>query len=480
MYQYLLYLLILISADDAGLAPPDVARNPNWVQGIVPASLFDMFTPMEYQADHGPYQGESFHYRLFQPRKLTPELEYPLLIWASGYGEKGDDNFAQLRHLHYVFQDPQTGEHADFFCLVMQVPDRYGEWVDAERTSGDLADVLMLLSKDVQDRFPVDPDRIYLSGVSSGGSVCWELVQRYPEAFAAVAPIASGGGGTNRERLASIAKVPIWAFHCSRDPLTPIGNVQQTVRTLSDLGGNVYLTIVDSDYHDSWTSAFQEHRLMDWFLMQRRGQRCWWPPGWIPFRIQELAFFVGVPLVLVVAVVSEKKRRRKQAAAKANLPTTALLLPLLGLLTLATGCDPPPPGRAQPYGAKLYIRSDSIMAEEKDAKDKDSEDLTDGWGICDERNLLEYKDGDRYEAVLTLTSGVHQFKIADSTWHGINLGGWPNASRMDLGTPYGLLLSEGASDLSIEVPASSDYRFTLHASNRHKPLLVIVPAEESE
>ena len=107
MNHCLLYLLILITTDDAYIAPAEVARNSNWVGGIVPAALFDLFTPMQYEVDQGRYQGASFHYRLFQPRKLTPERKYPLLIWASGYGEKGDDNFAQLRHLHYVFQNPK-------------------------------------------------------------------------------------------------------------------------------------------------------------------------------------------------------------------------------------------------------------------------------------------------------------------------------------------------------------------------------------
>ncbi|MFM7411593.1 MAG: alpha/beta fold hydrolase, partial [Planctomycetota bacterium] len=52
----------------------------------------------------------------------------------------------------------------------------------------DLAAALAALDA-VLAREPVDPRRIYLTGLSMGGYGSWELAARHPDRFAAVLPI---------------------------------------------------------------------------------------------------------------------------------------------------------------------------------------------------------------------------------------------------------------------------------------------------
>lgn len=460
----LVLLLLLIAVDDEGLAPPGHARDPNWVGGIVPATLIDLFTPMEYEATSGRFAGENFAYRLYQPKGASVDRKYPLLVWTSGYGEKGDDNFAQLRHLHHIFHDQTTAWRAEFYCLALQVPERHEQWIEPGDPPDDVAEVLMALVDDVQQRFPVDADRIYLSGVSAGGDVCWELLQRHPEKFAAVAPLASGGGGDDRQRLAAAADVPVWVFHAARDPLSPVEQVQRTVAVLKAVGGMVYLTAVDSDYHDCWTAAFEDYRLMDWLLAQRRGSVCWLRPGWTPFFLWELAVLVGIPALVVAAIVSERRRRRRVKLEKSRTVSITQSILMIGLAMLSSGCDPPKPGRMEPYGPKLYVRGDFF----DDAATADT-----SWEICDERNQLRFREKNRYEVQIPMSEGQHKFKIADRTWHLINFGGPPHAARIKLDTPFHLQLLEESWNLVIDVPAKAMYRFTLHANNRQEPLLVV-------
>jgi dienelactone hydrolase len=477
-FMWLVFGALLVVTDDERVAPPGHATDPNWVGGIVPPVLLDLFTPMEYTVKDGRFAGEVFKYRLFQPKNVGPEKRYPLLVWSSGYGEMGDDNFAQLRHLQYIFYDQKSGERAAFYCLVMQVPEKYEGWIEPTEPPDDVAEVMMSLVDDVQQRFPIDRDRIYLSGVSAGGSVCWELLQRHPDKFAAVAPLAGGGGGENQLRLSAATKVPVWAFHTTRDPLTSIVPVRRTVQLLDNLGGIAHLSEIESDYHDCWTAAFTDYRLMDWLLTQRRGRTCWLRPGWTPIKPWELCVLVVVPLLIIAAVVSEMRRRRVLAASSMPV-SSANLLSFLALLAVTIGCEPPPPGRSEPYATKLYVRGgfytvDSLQANDKLAEDKSADDAS--WDICDQRNQLHYASKDRYEVTIQLAAGSHEFKIADRTWHAINLGGWPNAAEMNLETPYGLLLSEGSSNLVITVPVADRYRFSLFTNNRQKPLLIVEPA----
>lgn len=293
------------------IAPPERELNPNWIDGIVPVGVIGLFTAKQYVPHEGPFAGTVFFYRLFEPSPIDPSKTYPILIWASGYGEMGDDNFAQLRHLHYIFQDPDTREKYPFYCLVLQVSKDIGAWIGPE-DEFDMADVLMEILGHTIEGYPIDADRIYLSGVSYGGDVCWELAMRHPQRFAAVAPLAGSGRGLDRERLKEIINVPIWAFHSIHDPNTPIGPDQQAVNLLRDLGGIAYLTEVDSRYHDCWTSAFLDHDLMSWLLAQRRGQTCIELPG----RGVQRWWHIAIPLsgiaIVYFAVRSEIIRKRKR------------------------------------------------------------------------------------------------------------------------------------------------------------------------
>jgi predicted peptidase len=303
-------ILRLLVIAQSLITPSDREYNPDWIDGIVPAGVVSLFTAMKYEPAAGPYAGQTFYYRLYEPSPTEPGKLYPILVWTSGYGEMGDNNFAQLRHLNHIFQDPDSKERYPFYCLVMQVPKNVGEWVNGKQDGVDMADVLMDLLDQTMNQFPVDPERVYLSGVSIGGKVCFELAMRYPDRFAALAPLASGGCDLDRKRLARIIHIPIWMFHSTNDPLSPIGPAQQTANLLTELGGIVFLTEVASDYHDCWTSAFLDHELMGWLLAQRRGDVCSELPGRIVLNPWHAVIPIGALGVFVLAVVQEIRRRR--------------------------------------------------------------------------------------------------------------------------------------------------------------------------
>jgi dienelactone hydrolase len=118
-------------------------------------------------------------------------------------------------------------------------------------------------------KYPIDPNRIYLSGVSSGGTGCWEMLDRYPELFAAAAPLASAGSPA--ADLSGLVDIPIWAFHTRDDPGSDINLVRQTVARLKAIGGKAYLTETPGHTHDCWNAAFNDFRYVDWLLAQRKG-----------------------------------------------------------------------------------------------------------------------------------------------------------------------------------------------------------------
>lgn len=71
-------------------------------------------------------------------------------------------------------------------CIVIspQVPD--GAWWDSE--------ILDALIDHILETYPIDSNRIYVTGLSMGGYGTWDVITKYPERFAAAIPICGGGG----------------------------------------------------------------------------------------------------------------------------------------------------------------------------------------------------------------------------------------------------------------------------------------------
>lgn len=232
-----------------------------------------LFAPFEYCADKGRLASQTIKYRLFVPSEERPGVRFPLIVWLHGEGESGDSNIAQLRWLELIFTDHTDRTKYPFFLLAVQKP-RSESWFGGTggglNTGDDMLDVVMAVADRVARDFAVDRDRIYVSGVSSGGSATWELAVRHSGRFAAIAPMASGG--VLLEQARRLKDVAVLAFHSKYEVSPSPEPVRQSVAAINAAGGHAELVEIESNQHDCWTAAFEDHHLLDWLLRQRRGQ----------------------------------------------------------------------------------------------------------------------------------------------------------------------------------------------------------------
>jgi len=280
----------------------------DWTEPIQ-SHVINLFDARWFTYSGGKYRDQEFAYRLFIPSDLAVDQDYPVLVWTSGYGERGNDNVGQLMHLDHLFKKNRRSSYR-FFVLAMQnPPDSNGWFLPVHHPQEDEAiTVLMALLEQVAEDHPIDKNRVYLSGVSHGGSACWEIAMRNPHRFAAVVPLASEVINADTSRLNRIKDVPVWAFHCSRDPSTSPASVREAVAKLSRLGGAVHLTEIDAMSHDCWTAAFESHHIMDWMLSHSKGNNGY-PPGTRPWRLYHI---VAAPLLFMTILVICYKELRKQ------------------------------------------------------------------------------------------------------------------------------------------------------------------------
>lgn len=133
----------------------------------------------------------------------------------------------------------------------------------------------MHLLKDVQERYNVDPNRVYLTGLSMGGYGTWELALAHPEKFAAIVPLC--GGGTllpvllaTTKQLRAIRSLGVWAFHGAKDSVVPLLESERMIAALKEVGNRAKLTVYPNSEHDCWTETYANPALYKWLLSHRR------------------------------------------------------------------------------------------------------------------------------------------------------------------------------------------------------------------
>ncbi len=214
-------------------------------------------------------------YRLHRPPPSKTGARRPLILFLHGAGERGSDNQSQLVH---GVQPLLTGAAALGEALFLAAPQCPAEqtWVDAPwntrshtmpaRPSAPMKLVLGLLEKLMQEE-AVDPDRVYLTGLSMGGFGTWDLLQRRPGLFAAAIPICGGGDS----RLANRFKnVPLWAFHGALDEAVIPFRSRAMVAALQKAGGRPGYTEYPGVGHNSWAPAYANPAVLGWLLAQHR------------------------------------------------------------------------------------------------------------------------------------------------------------------------------------------------------------------
>jgi predicted peptidase len=200
-------------------------------------------------------------YLLYLPKGYGQEKEqkWPLMLFLHGAGERGDS--LDLVKKHGPPKLIGAGREFPFIVVSPQCP--------AESWWPEQIEALVALLDDIQAKYAVDPDRVYLTGLSMGGFGSWALGCRHPGRFAAVAPICGGG---ERFLASRLKNVPVWAFHGAKDPVVPLQASTEMVEALKRAGGDVRLTVYPEAEHDSWTETYDSPELYEWFLSHHRGE----------------------------------------------------------------------------------------------------------------------------------------------------------------------------------------------------------------
>lgn len=200
----------------------------------------------------------NFNYLQYLPEDYDENNKYPLVLFLHGAGERGTnlDSVANHGFLQYVREEDRQ---YPFICIAPQCPNgKY--W-------GCYTESIIAFLDYICAKMPVDNERIYLTGLSMGGTGTWMLAMADPERFAAIAPVCGSGICWYGEVLKN---TPIYMVHGDCDNTVPIGESINMLNSVNRNGGNARLKICYGLGHNAWDVAYNGDELVNWLLSHKK------------------------------------------------------------------------------------------------------------------------------------------------------------------------------------------------------------------
>lgn len=198
----------------------------------------------------------TIHYWLYLPAQHDGKTKLPLLLFLHGAGERGDDLAVVKKH-----GPPKLCEaQADWQFITISPQCAKDKRWDAA--------VLGKLVDHVAAQTKADEKRLYVTGLSMGGSGTWALTAAQPQKFAAAVPMCGRGDAAAAEKIVAL---PIWIFHGEKDTGSPVALSQTMFDAVKAAGGDKIKLTIDPDAgHDCWTKAYADPALYRWLLEQKK------------------------------------------------------------------------------------------------------------------------------------------------------------------------------------------------------------------
>ncbi|MDB4385236.1 prolyl oligopeptidase family serine peptidase [Opitutaceae bacterium] len=257
--------------------------------------------------------GKERDYFVHLPKGFSDQKSWPVIFFLHGNGERGDgkedldyvlkhgplyEAWIQKRDLPFVIVAPQLplfGQGKVGYIRNRsrdEIPQRLAEGTpprpkgpdQPKKMQGQLAEPsphpseglkegwplieseLMAMLEKVREDYRGDPARVYLTGLSYGGFGTWYLAAKYPEKFAAIAPVVGYGHVDHAEPLAK-AKLPVWQFAGGKDGVVPVRHFYDALNALQERGHpEVRFTIEGDQGHSAWVRVYAGGDLYRWFL----------------------------------------------------------------------------------------------------------------------------------------------------------------------------------------------------------------------
>lgn len=182
----------------------------------------------------------------------------PLVLFLHGRGESNGP-----LSIVSVWGPPQMAARGDKLPYVLVSPQcpKDDNWRSATQQTR-----LTELLESVIGKTKADTKRLYLTGLSMGGSGSWRMAADHPDRFAAVIPICGSSDTADAPKLKSNK---IWAWIGDGDSVLD-SNLKMHAALKEAGNDSARLTVLEHIGHNSWSAAYATPDLSNWMLKQTK------------------------------------------------------------------------------------------------------------------------------------------------------------------------------------------------------------------
>lgn len=205
-----------------------------------------------------------------------PNAKYPLFLFLHGLGERGEqnpynhpvygeigNNNRQLLHGGSKFRNAVNSGEFPGYVLAPQTFFGY--------FNGNLGVYITEIIQHLIDNNQVDPDRIYVNGLSAGGRGTWELMDINPNMFAAGIPM-SAAYSQYFNWIPKLKYTPVWLSQGGLDTNPTPSTANQLVQNWENAGGEIFYYYLPNSGHSTWNPTWDHPDFWDWVNSKRKNQ----------------------------------------------------------------------------------------------------------------------------------------------------------------------------------------------------------------
>lgn len=203
---------------------------------------------------------ETYNYSIYVPPEYDADVAWPCVLFLHGSGERGSDGLLQTE---VGIGSAIRRNRALIPAIVVMPQCRPGlTW------TGAMAEMALRCVEETSRTYHLDPDRIYLTGLSLGGHGAWFIASRMPESFAAIVPVCGFG---DPKEVVTLKRMPCWCFHGTADEAVPVQRSRDLIEAVRKAGGDPKFTEFEGAPHNVWDRVYGDAEMWKWLLAQRRG-----------------------------------------------------------------------------------------------------------------------------------------------------------------------------------------------------------------
>ncbi len=182
------------------------------------------------------------------------KMKFPTIVYLHSAGGSDDPRHAYER----TIREYAPAKYREKFIFVTPVCPVGTIWH---------SDSIAFLIRELIKKYPIDKNRVILSGHSLGGRGTWSTAIEYPELFSALIPLC---GYSCYLAASKLKDIPAWAFHSRDDFVVPFDESVKMIRAMRAEGNqNAKLTAFENAGH-SIKDVYTFPSLYEWMLRQKK------------------------------------------------------------------------------------------------------------------------------------------------------------------------------------------------------------------